>query len=390
MKTNEYKGKRVFLLDGYGRQIPSLLHQLHTLGCITTVMCTSRLNAGYTSRYPKKKLLVPNLRDDMVAYRAAIMKELDSFPYDVIFPVLERTTDFCTSSEFHSKYPDLKVISANREAFLKAYDKQETLRTCQENGVPCPITKLDTETLDEYLAKVQFPLAAKPRKGSGGVGFKRIADRAMLDAYLADGTIKLEEYVLQELIPKGGFQYAAFSMFGSDHKPIFTLIAEVPRWFPIDGGPSCYIRTVDRPDIAQYATTLLEKLNWIGFSHIDFISDVRDGVPKVMEINGRIPANVKICEWMGLQPVKTMLDLVYGKNIAPNTKPIPAGRAMRYFHTDLLWFLKNPERFRAKPSWFYCLHQKDYIFSWKDPIPFFSYAIEHALNYKKDMKKRQH
>ncbi len=385
----DYRGKKVLLLDGYGRQIPSLLHQLHGLGCRVTTMCESKLDVGYTSRYPKKKIVVHGIRENEQIYRDAIEKELKN-GYDILFPILERATDICIDGRIREEYPDLKIIAAPREAFLKAYDKQQTMKICMENGIPCPITKMDDESMEDYIAKVGFPICAKPRKGSGGAGFKRIMNREELDRYLADGTIVPEEYVIQELIPKGGFQYGGYVMMGEDHKPQATLVVESCRWFPIDGGPGCYIRTIDHPVLIDSSNRLLEALEWKGFGHIGFIMDPRDNTPKVMEINGRIPASIKICEWAGTEPVRNMLDLAYGEMLVKMTKPIPKKLALRYFHTDIMWLIKSPNRFSAKPSWFDFRRSRDYIFSWADPIPFFSYAIEHMMTYKKDMSKRKH
>ncbi|MBR2461089.1 MAG: ATP-grasp domain-containing protein [Clostridia bacterium] len=384
-----YTGKKVLLLDGYGRQVPSLLHQLKKLGCKITTICESKLDVGYTSRYPSKRVVVPGIRENNTIYRQAIEKELEN-GYDILFPILERATDICIDGIIQDRYPDLKIIASSRDSFMKAYDKQQTMKVCMENNIPCPITKMDDETMDEFLEKVDFPICAKPRKGSGGAGFKRIMNREELDKYLIDGTIIPEEYVIQELIPKGGYQYGGYVMMDENHKPQATLVVESRRWFPIDGGPGCYIRTIDHPVMIDSSNRLLQALEWRSFGHIGFIMDPRDNTPKVMEINGRIPASIKICEWAGTEPVKNMLDLAYGVELKPMTKPIPKNLALRYFHTDIMWFIKNPERWKAKPNWFYCFKQKDYIFSWADPIPFFSYAIEHVMTYKKDMEKRKH
>lgn len=386
---SEYSGKKVLLLDGYGRQIPSLLHQLHQLGCKVTTMCESKLDVGYTSRYPVRKIVIPGIREDNVIYREAIEKELQS-GYDILFPILERATDICIDGGIQDKYPELKIIASTRESFLKAYDKQLTMKICMENDIPCPVTKMDDETMDEYLSKVSFPICGKPRKGSGGAGFKIIHSREELDKYIADGTIVVEDYVIQELVPKGGLQYGGYIMMDDNHKPQSTLLVESCRWFPIDGGPGCYIRTIKHKGMINSTNRLFEKLEWRSFGHIGFIMDPRDNTPKVMEINGRIPASIKICEWAGTEPVKNMLDLAYGKKLQRMQKPIPEHLALRYFHADLMWFIKNSERWKSKPNWFYCLKQKDYIFSWADPIPFFSYAIEHVMTYKRDMVKRKH
>ena len=74
----------------------------------------------------------------------------------------------------------------------------------------------------------------------------------------------------------------------------------------------------------------------------------------------------------------------------PKSDKIEEGLGLRYFHTDILWLLKTPNRFSATPNWFDFRKNVDYIFSWSDPIPFFSYAIGHDKTYTKDMAKRKH
>ena len=387
--VSDYAGKKVLLLDGYGRQIPSLLHQLHQLGCKVTTMCESRLDVGYTSRYPSKRVVVHGIRNNKRIYQNAIEQELKN-KYDILFPILERATDICTSGRIQKEYPELKIIAAPREAFLKAYDKQETMRVCMENNIPCPITKMENETLDQYLEKVSFPICAKPRKGSGGVGFKKIMNREELDKYIEKGIISVEEYVIQELIPKGGLQYGGYIMMNDECTPQSILVVESCRWFPIDGGPGCYIRTINHDGMINSTKRLFEKIKWKNFGHVGFIMDPRDNIPKVMEINGRIPASIKICELAGTEPVKNMLNLAYRKKIESKIKPIPENLILRYFHADLMWLIKNPNRWCSKPNWFDFRKNNDYIFSWTDPLPFFSYAIEHIITYKKDMAKRKH
>lgn len=389
-KQSEYVGKRVLLLDGYGRQIPSLLHQLYNLGCIVTTMCESKLDVGFTSRYPKKKIVVHGIRDNAQIYRKAIERELGKEKYDVLFPILEIATDICTTESLKKKYPNLKIISAPREAFLKAYDKQETMRICMENNIPCPVTKLDSETLEEYLKKVKFPLAAKPRRGSGSAGFKKINSEKELMIYIKKGDIDLKKYVLQEFIPQDKYMCNCYIMMDDESMPIFSVAIRTYRWYPIDGGPGCFARTINEKQVTDNAIKLFKKLQWAGFGQVSFIVDSRDNIPKVTEINGRISAGIKIVEYAKCTPVKYMLDRAYEKKLIPKKSKVEEGLGLRYFHTDLLWFLKSPNRFLAKPSWFNFFKCKDYIFSWTDPIPFFSYAIEHMMTYRKDMAKRKH
>lgn len=386
----DYKGKRILIIDGYGRQIPSILKQFHEMGLHITTINDSKLDVGYTSRYPNKKIVIPGIRNDYHLLKQVIDKEAFSDDYDIIFPVIEKSTDIVSKYVEEGKLSDKKILCAPRQAFLLAYDKQETMRICMENGIPCPITKMADETLESFLSKVKFPLACKPRKGSGGVGFKKVNSLAELQKYIADGTIRVEDYVIQEYIPQTEHMNNCYVMLDDAHNPVYSVAIETCRWYPVDGGPGCFGRTIDKPSINENAIKLLQAMKWSGFGQVSFMVDPRDGQAKVSEINGRISAGIKMMDLVGCTPMKFLLDKAYGAEMKPVSHKIPAGQGLRYFHTDLLWFLKSPDRFRADPSWFDFRHSKDYIFSLKDPIPFFSYAIEHLLTYKTEMEKRKH
>ena len=89
----DFKGVRVLVLDGYGRQCAIVLKELHDLGCEITTLNTSKWDVGYASRYPAKKLLEPQTRYDMVALKKVLDREILSGCYDVVMPMLEPATD---------------------------------------------------------------------------------------------------------------------------------------------------------------------------------------------------------------------------------------------------------------------------------------------------------
>lgn len=386
----DYKGKSVLVLDGFGRQQASILRQLHDLGCIITTVNDDKLDVGYASRYPHKRIVVKGIREDEQLYKDVIERELAIGSYDIVFPMLEKSTNILTIKKENGELRNVKAIVAPRAAFLKAYDKEETMKICQEIGVPCPRTKMDDETLDEYLSKVMFPLACKPRKGSGSAGFKKVDSREELEKYIAEGVIKVDEYVIQEFIPHSGTRYSCRVFLDKSQKVIFNVGTQIFRSFPMDGGPGCYSRTVNRPDVKEYSERLLKKLGWVGLAHVCFMFDPRDNTPKIIEINGRIPSGIKICDLVGVKTVKAMFDLAYDVPMEPYPTEYEEGQALRYFHTDIVWLFKSPDRFKAKPSWFDFRKNHDYIWSWRDPWPFFTYTIEHIKTYRADMKKREH
>lgn len=384
---NEFKGVRVLVLDGYGRQIPSILQQLHDLECVITTVNSSKLDCGYTSRYPKYKIVCSGCKHDMEALKQLLDKEIKSGKYDVVFPMLEPSTDVClVNRAVYDKY--VKIIAAPEVAFRRAEDKQQTMMACMDNGIPCPITKRDSETFEEYISKVGYPIAVKPRKGTGSVGFHCVNNDRQMQELRKNG-FKDEENVIQEYIPQTDTQYIGFFMLDQNHELKTAIICDKHRWYPVDGGAASFVTTVNRPDLVEYGYKLLKAIEWEGEAHLDFIGDPREkGVAKVMEINGRIPASIKMCPTVGVPIVKQELQYVFYQPVDTCLK-YPFGYGLRYIQTDFLWLLKSPNRFKSKPSWFDFRNSKDFIWNIKDPVPFLSYSLSHVLTLKEDMKKRK-
>ena len=162
-----------------------------------------------------------------------------------------------------------------------------------------------------------------------------------------EGIIKPEEYVIQEFIPQGGTRYANNIFVGVDGEIKSSVEVRTVRWFPIDGGAGCFTLSCDRPDIKECSVRLLKAIGWSGFCAVSYIVDPRDNIPKVLEINGRIPAGVKICHLCGINVMQQMIEAAYGEPVTPLSTDIHNGISIRYFHTDLLWLLKSPNRFNG-------------------------------------------
>ena len=384
----DFKGIRVLLLDGFGRQIPGLLTQLHDLGCHVTTISASKLDPGNASRYPKKKIVVKGIKDDLDILHATIREQIMSDNYDVVIPITEKSTDYILQNAEEFK-KHIKIAAAPYESFIRAYDKEETLKVCQEIGVPCPLTRMDNETVEQYLEKVKFPLALKPRKGAGSIGFKKVDNKEQLMELIDTGAIIPEQYVIQEFIPQNDIQYVVYMFIDNEGEVKSAMTAAKRRWYPIDGGSMCLGQAVERPDLVEYSKKLLKGINWKGYCQVGYINDPRDNTPKILEINGRIPASVKLCYLCGCNIAQQLIEFAYGEEVTEFKSDIRNGIKLRYFQTDLLWFIKSKNRFKAKPSWFNNFNTKDYIFSWKDPLPFFSYSLRGMLNYDKEMKKRK-
>ena len=384
----DFKGVRVLLLDGFCRQNAILLKELHDLGCVITTLSASKLDVGHASRYPKKKLLDEKFKNDLDYYEKLIFDLAKSGDYDVIFPVIEESTEILArNAEELTKY--VKIIAPPLSAFEKARDKQLTMKLCMEHGINCPKTKMDDETLDEYLATVNFPLALKPREGRGSVGFKKVNNREELDKLISDGTIIVEDYVIQEFIDEAEIHRVSYTFIDDKDEVKSSLISKSTRPYPLGIGTNSLFESVDMPEIAKQAEDLLKLMEWRGYASVCFIENKDDGIPKVMEINGRISASFKISVMAGLHIVRQLLERAYGVEVTPAPEKLTYGVRVKHSQSSTLWFLKSKDRFRKEPSSTGKRGKKDIVFTWSDPWPYVTYSCQCLGKYKKEMKKRE-
>ena len=383
-----YSRKRVLVLDGGSRQILPIIKGLHEIGCHITTLNSSKLDNGYVSRYVNKKILV-SPKEYHEVY-TAVIKEARTKKYDVIIPVTDNSMDILTSHK-----PDFNGLALlpipDRDIFLKAYNKQQTMEICMDINVPCPITKRESESIDSFIERVGFPIVAKPRMACGSMGLKIVKTRDQLENLIKNGSIVLDDYVLQEFIPQNGKQYNIHLFMGNGDILSTGIVTEKTRWYPVDGGASCMCRTIDDGEIKAQCEKLLKAIHWRSYCEIEMIVDPRDGVAKVMEINGRASASIKIMDLVDVNVAEMMMQLAYDEPVT-EVSQVRQDVRMRRLSTDCLWFLQSKDRFSRKPSWFSPLRTHEVVFSIKDPAPFFATGLKLigvAAHYKKEMGKRE-
>ena len=384
---SEFDGVNVLLVDGGDRQTLPLAKAFKELGCFVTTLNGSRLDLGYVSRYPDKKILDKSIHNEKSAHIKAIRNCIESKQYQLLVTTSDDTAE--ALSLMKNEYKDIvKIAVPAPELFYMAYDKNKTMKICMDNGIPCPKTYFDITDVNSLFQKdLLYPIVVKPRKSFGAIGFHKVENDAHLKSLCEKIKENLGDYVFQEYIPQTNIQYEC-AMFVDERNVVkASCVFSKNRWFPVDGGSSTCNVTVGYPEIIQYCSQLLQKINWRGAADIDLIFDPRDGIPKIMEINPRVSGSVKVVLNSGVNIAQQILELALGKTVTPYLEYKKDVR-LRCFHTDLLWFLKSKNRFKTQPSWFCWENTSDQVWSWRDPLPFFAFSIQAILKYKREMKKR--
>ncbi len=384
----DYSKIRVLILEGYARQALPMAKAFRQLGCQVTTLNSSKLDVGYVSRYPHHKIIGCCSRDDYEGTVNQVRELLKTKKYDLVVPLVDFSADLLARN--YDEFKQYAKLATNQFAVYDiAQDKLKTMKICMDNDIPCPktLTEIrDVEALREN--DIRYPIVIKPRIGYGAVGFKVIDSYDDLVSVVTKKKIKLSDYVIQEYIPQTDLQFEAAMFLDGNNEVKSSLVFSKNRWFPVEGGSSTLNITIDRPDIVVTCSRLLKTIGWRGCADIDLIQDPRDGVAKVMEINPRVSGSVKICFEAGIDLARQIIEYEFGEEVTKYSS-YKVGQRLRCSQTDLLWFIKSPNRFKSEPSWFSFKQTKDHIFSFDDPLPWLSFSIQAIMRYKTEMKKRK-
>lgn len=173
-------------------------------------------------------------------------------------------------------------------------DKRETYRVAASAGVPTPktLTPRSVHEAERALDEIGAPALVKPSQSHlfvSAFGQKMIAATSSSEvraAYELAETAGLEVMV-QEIIPgpaAAGINYNAYTIGGG---PVAEFTARKVRNSPSRWG-SPRVAVSERVDeVVAPGRRLLAAIGYEGFSCTEWKRDARDGVFKLMEVNGR-------------------------------------------------------------------------------------------------------
>ena len=215
------------------------------------------------------------------------------FPGAVLIPATDESL-VAVSRHKELLEPHYRVACTDWEVTRRIIDKQFTYVLAENCGVPAPKT-LVPRSLEEVRAgarEIGLPCLVKPCQGhlyTERFGRKMVrADslRQLEEAFNAATGVGLE-VMLQELIPGDDINVVNYNSYVWEGKVLteFTAVhvRNGPPWF---GSPRVVVsRKV--PEVIEPGRQILRDLGFSGYACTEFKRDPRDGVYKLMEVNGR-------------------------------------------------------------------------------------------------------
>ena len=388
MKNKQFVGKHILILEGYCKQCLPFIRGFKELGCEVSILCGSKLDCGYASRLPDHKILgICDLHKPEESEKY-IVNLIKNGHYDLVFPSFEFSARILAHNKKElSKYAI--ICANNKDEFDKANDKNEVMRVCMENNIPCPKTLFDIESPEDVLkGGLDYPIIIKPRSMYGARGFHVFNNENDFKNYIKTNVINLNNYVVQECIPLDSEVIAGnvyVDRFG-DIKSSFLY--DSIHLFPENGGTSTMNVLIDRKDIHETCASLIKIMELRGVIGIDLIIDKRDNIAKVIEINPRPSHAIAIGFLSGFNLCQQILEDAYNMPVTLFDKS-DTSLCLRIGQTDMLWFLKSKNRFKKSPCRLGYKKVHEQMFYWDDPLPWFAFLLEGIIDYRKKMQEKK-
>lgn len=380
---------RILILDGMWNKSLAAVRSFGKKGFYVTAGERTRLAAAIFSKYCSRRWIYSSPVISPVNFLNDLEAELKAGKYDVVFPMEFTTQVLLTDTANRQRIERYtRLPFANVNIARNAHDKAFIMQYARERGIDIPMTYVvnDIEQLAAIAKEIAYPALIKPRNSSGSRGIVYVKEKEeLLTLYLKVH----KDYpfpIIQEYIPAGGEVYGAGLLLNFKSEIRASFVYKRLRSHPVSGGPSTLRESVKREDVREIAESLMTSLGWTGIAHVEFKIDPRDGKPKLLEVNPRFWGSLQLAIESGIDFPFLLYKMAMEGDIEPVVDYNVGVKCRWLIPGDLLHFIKNPARFRLKPS-FFDFKIKDDIISLEDPMPIIG-RISSALTllYDKEMK----
>ena len=349
-------------------------------GLRVVVGSAKRYCSGFYCRCVRERVVYPDPKDQSAACAEFLLDLLERRRISVLFSVGDVMTNLVARHQ-DALRRFTRVLLPPYEVFVQGRSKIGTLKAAARGGCPIPMTWYpQDQPIEKIAAEAAYPVLIKPAVAAGARGITLCASADELLAKFGEVQFDHGESFVQEFVPQTGTQYKVDVILDREQRLLAGVVYSKLRYYPPTGGSSVLNRTEHRPDILESALKVLRELKWVGFCDFDFITDPRDNVVKLMEINPRFPESYRATVAAGLDMTRIMYRLAAGESPEPQLE-YRDNQYLRFLFGDIMWFLTTTDnRWKARPS-FLDFFRNDTIYQVvrsNDVGPVMGYLLENA------------
>jgi predicted ATP-grasp superfamily ATP-dependent carboligase len=248
---------------------------------------------GYVSKYVCESIYFPHPENEEKLFLQRLIDLAARFPASPLFPVSDESLKVISRNKpLLQEY--YKVACAEWEIIQQLLEKNYTYIAAASVGVPVPgtITPASMDEVITFAKDLEYPCLVKPVESHRYYAlFRRKIFKArdfnqLLSAYLEAQQVGLR-VMLQELIPGDDDQGVNYNSYFWNNQPLVEFTAKKIRSAPPELGSPCAARSQRVPEVLEYGRKMLQAIDYYGYSCTEFKRDPRDGIYKLVEVNGR-------------------------------------------------------------------------------------------------------
>lgn len=305
---------RILVTDGNTRAALAITRSLGRAGHEVRVGANTLDSLAGASRHCQARVCYP----DPDRYGQAFVDFIGDYvaheAVDVLLPVTDITTLTIDAHRARMPsgcalpFPDLDTVKT-------VADKAAMMALAEQLGVDIPRTLTLGSAADPAASaqNLNFPLVIKPCKSrvatETGWIYTAVSyahDAAELQRLLGNLDPRVFPVLLQEKIVGPGMGVFICTNRG---RVLAGFAHQRLREKPPSGGVSVLRESVALDPLAfEFSARLLEELKWDGVAMVEFKRDVRDGRPKLMEINGRFWGSLQLAIDAGVDFPRLLID----------------------------------------------------------------------------------
>lgn len=275
---------------------------------------------GYLSKHVQKAIRIPHPEKEPDAFLKAMLDHADAFGHGFLMP----TSDVALKALSYYK-PALEehyiVGCADWETTQHMFEKQYTYTLAEELSVPHPITHVpgSLEEVDSYIDALEYPCLVKPNEShlfyaTFGSKMFYVNTPQELHAACEKAFGAGLDIMLQEWIPGKAHNGANYNAYFINGDPVAEFTAQKIRSGPATFGSPSSLITQHIDGVIESGRRMMKALNYTGYACTEFKRDDRDGVYKLIEINGRHNLSTLLAVRTGINfPLLHYRHLVDGK-----------------------------------------------------------------------------
>jgi len=246
------------------------------------------------SRWCRRRFRYASPATDVRGFLSDVVRAASATDRCVVIPVTEKT--LWPLSLARASLPPGIVLPLPAHAVLeKALNKATTLRVAEQIGIPIPATR-SFRDLDELRAespRLPYPLVVKDTQSQYVMGNQVVSGpppqyaRGPRDLLriLGKRDRRLPAPMVQEFIPGNG--RGVFALFRRGEPIAWFAHRRIRDTRPTGSGSAVRESVELDPVLRVQGERLLRALDWEGVAMVEFRDDDRDGISKLMEVNGR-------------------------------------------------------------------------------------------------------